>query len=373
MRLKPVELNRWERPDVEAIDVRSVDQSALKLLVFGDGGANEGGTNRIEHFFLRALHDGHEREHVLLLGDGGLGRVAEDHSRPQVIAAFFLHQPRPELGRQVVNARGFYVIVDVGGDGVGLAGNREGSQGGLGIIGRQRLDRSHALGQRLGNFACMPGNPNAGTVDAPPAAVDQDAVHHDIEILFPVIHLVVAQKNFAESRTVRLDTRVAFVLLDGGGASENQAARTPGQHRRAHVAKAGVNGNRLFRHSRLDKSLRHATGGPRLLGAGLEDQADLHRNDRQPKGVHAGRIAGQHHAENRSLRLVADRHAALFHTVATSQDVEIEAARQGVENFLHLVEHEMIFLHVEATHMLGQAGGRRLHADELIRRLRAVA
>src|SRR5439155_26813388 len=147
MRLKPVKLNRRERSDVEAIDVRSVDQSALKLLVFGDGGANEGGTNRIEHFFLRALHDGHEREHVLLLGDGGLGRVAEDHSRPQVVAAFLLHQPRSELGGQIVNARSFQVVIDVRGDSIGLAGKREGSQGGLGIIGRQRLDRSPPPGR----------------------------------------------------------------------------------------------------------------------------------------------------------------------------------------------------------------------------------
>ena len=33
----------------------------------------------------------------------------------------------------------------------------------------------------------------------------------------------------------------------------------------------------------------------------------------------------------------------------------------------------MVLLHVEPAHVLGQAGGRRLHADELIGRLRSVA
>ena len=38
-----------------------------------------------------------------------------------------------------------------------------------------------------------------------------------------------------------------------------------------------------------------------------------------------------------------------------------------------LLEHEVVLLHVEPAHVLGQAGGRRLHAGELVGRLRAVA
>ena len=38
-----------------------------------------------------------------------------------------------------------------------------------------------------------------------------------------------------------------------------------------------------------------------------------------------------------------------------------------------LCEHEVVLLHVELAHVLGQAGGGRLHAHELVGRLRAVA
>ena len=40
---------------------------------------------------------------------------------------------------------------------------------------------------------------------------------------------------------------------------------------------------------------------------------------------------------------------------------------------VHLVQHEVVLLHVEPAHVLGQPGGRRLHAHELVGRLRAVA
>ena len=41
----------------------------------------------------------------------------------------------------------------------------------------------------------------------------------------PVIDLVVAQEDLAEAGAVRLHARVALVLLDGGRAAEDQAAR----------------------------------------------------------------------------------------------------------------------------------------------------
>ena len=38
----------------------------------------------------------------------------------------------------------------------------------------------------------------------------------------------------------------------------------------------------------LDEGIGHSKRRPRLLGSGLEHEADLQRNDRQPQGVHAG-------------------------------------------------------------------------------------
>jgi hypothetical protein len=44
-----------------------------------------------------------------------------------------------------------------------------------------------------------------------------------------------------------------------------------------------------------------------------------------------------------------------------------------VEDLVHVGEDELVLLHVEPAHVLGQAGGRRLHAREVVGRLRAVA
>src|SRR5262249_31938391 len=160
-----------------------------------------------------------------------------------------------------------------------------------GILRRQRLDRAHALGQGLGNFAPVPRYPDAGTVDATPAAVDQDAFDHDVQVLLPVIDLVIAEDDLAESGAVSLDARIALVLLNGGGAAEDQATRAMSQHRGADVAQTGIDGHGVLGHPGLNEGLRHAIRSPRLLRARLENQADLERDNWQPKGVHARRVA----------------------------------------------------------------------------------
>ena len=111
---------------------------------------------------------------------------------------------------------------------------------------------------------------------------------------------------------------------------------------------------------------------PRLLRPGLEHEPDLHRDDRQPEGVDAWRIRRQHEPEHRTLRLKADRHAALF-AVARRQHVEREPARQRRQDAPHLGQHEPVLLHVGPAHPLGQARARRLGARELLGRLRPIA
>ena len=84
----------------------------------------------------------------------------------------------------------------------------------------------------------------------------------------------------------------------------------------------------------------HAVRRPRLLRARLEHQADLHRDDRQPQRVHAGRIRRQHQPEHRALRLVADRHAALF-AVARSRARRGRARASATSRMLRMsLEHE---------------------------------
>ena len=65
-----------------------------------------------------------------------------------------------------------------------------------------------------------------------------------------------------------------------------------------------------------DEGVGHAVRRPRLLRAGLEHQADLHRNDRQPERVHAGRVATAAPCRAPATGLVADRHAAGLDAVA---------------------------------------------------------
>src|SRR5207249_3254750 len=161
------------------------------------------------------------------------------HDRPQIIAALLLYQTRAVLAGHVVNARLFQVVFNIFPDCIGLVGNGEGGQGGFRVFRRQRLDGTHAQGQCRGDFLRVARYPDAGAVDAATAAVDEDAVYHDVEVFLPLIHLVVAQDDLAEAGAVRLHARVALVLLDGRRAAEDQAARAVIQHSRPHVAETG--------------------------------------------------------------------------------------------------------------------------------------
>ena len=127
-----------------------------------------------------------------------------------------------------------------------------------------------------------------------------DAVDHQVEVLLPVVDLVVAQQDLAEAGAVGLHARVALVLLDGRRAAEDQAARAVLQHRGADVARRRDRcAMASLGDAGLEERLRHAIRRPRLLRAGLEHQADLQRDDRQPERVHAGRVRRQHHAQHR--------------------------------------------------------------------------
>ena len=120
-----------------------------------------------------------------------------------------------------------------------------GSSGGSGSTGPICAAMASAI------FLRVPRRPDAGAVDAAAAAVDEDAVDHDVEVLLPLVDLVVAEEDLAEAGAVRLHARVALVLLDGGGAAEDQAARAVLQHRGADVAEAGIDGDGLLRHAGL--------------------------------------------------------------------------------------------------------------------------
>ena len=115
----------------------------------------------------------------------------------------------------------------------------------------------------------------------------------------PVVHDVVAEENLREARAVRLHVRVAAIEIHGGLAAEDQAAGHATEHGGADVGAARIDADRLARNAGGEERLGHPVRRPGLLRAGLEDEADLHRNDRQPQRVHARRVGRQHEAEHR--------------------------------------------------------------------------
>jgi hypothetical protein len=89
--------------------------------------------------------------------------------------------------------------------------------------------------------------------------------------------------------------------------------------------------------------------------------------------MNAWRIRGQDQAEHRRLGLVTHDDAARFHSVAPGQDIEVQPAREAIEDPVHVREHEMVFGHVMPAHVFGQTGRRGLLAGKIRRRLLPIA
>ena len=292
MGLKPVELDGRDRAEVEPVDVHGVQQRPAKLRLVRDGRADQRRADAVEHLLFGALHHGHEGEHIFFLRNRGIGCLAVNDRGQQIVAAFFLDQPAliPVFGAVIRHTRGLEVRVDRGGDGTGHAGNREGRKSGVRVIGRQRLDRSQTFRQGVGDFAAVPADPDSRAADAAPAAVDENAVEHQAEVLFPLVHAVVAEQDLGETRPVRLHPRVAPIALDRRAAAKDQTARAAVENGGADVAFTRVYRYCFARNAGLKKGFCHPVGRPGLLRPGFQHEPDLQRNDRQPERVNAGRI-----------------------------------------------------------------------------------
>src|SRR5262249_48613830 len=53
VRLQPVELDRRDRPEVQPVDVRRIDELPLPFLVVGDDAAHQRRPDRLQHLLLR--------------------------------------------------------------------------------------------------------------------------------------------------------------------------------------------------------------------------------------------------------------------------------------------------------------------------------
>ena len=97
-----------------------------------------------------------------------------------------------------------------------------GSSGGFGSTGPSRSARACAIS------LCVARSPDARAVNAAASAIEKDAVGHDVEILLPVVHHVVAEQNLAEARPVHLNARVASIALHRRGAAKNHGCDSTG-------------------------------------------------------------------------------------------------------------------------------------------------
>src|SRR5438445_10667156 len=79
VRLQPVELDRLERAEVEAVDVDRVGQGPLELRILGHGRAYQRRADLLQHLFLRTFDDGAEGKHIFLLRHELVRPLAEDH------------------------------------------------------------------------------------------------------------------------------------------------------------------------------------------------------------------------------------------------------------------------------------------------------
>src|SRR5215471_6836440 len=91
----------------------------------------------------------------------------------------------------------------------------------------------------------MTRRPHARRVDTTSSAVDKDAFDDQVEILFPIVHHVVAEQDFAKTRPVDLDARIAFIAFDGFCATEDFGALHAIDHFSAHFSSARVNADGL--------------------------------------------------------------------------------------------------------------------------------
>ena len=224
------------------------------------------------------------------------------------------------------------------------------------MFGGKGFDLCQFLSDGLRDGLAVARDPDTGAVDATASTVESDAADEDVEVLLPVIHLVIADEDLAVAGPVDLDAGVAGVLVDRGLAAEQHRSAAGLQHGRADIACARVDGEGPRRYARLDHGLRHAVGRPRLLRAGFEDQADLHRDDRHPERMDSGRVARQHHAQHVGLSLIAEQPAVEVITVTIRENIQIESARERIENAVHLAKHERDLVHVHPAHVFGQAG-----------------
>src|SRR6187551_4002972 len=95
----------------------------------------------------------------------------------------------------------------------------------------------------------------------------------------PVVDDVVAEENLREAGSVRLHFGIAAIPIHCWLPAEHEASLATRQDRGTHIRFTGVDGDRFARHAGLKERLGHAKRCPGFLGARLEYESNLQRND----------------------------------------------------------------------------------------------
>src|SRR5216684_1715900 len=106
----------------------------------------KGEPDLLKHLLLRAADDANEGEHVLSIGQLQLRRVAMNHRRTQIGAAFLFREARSESRGHVLSARLPQSRLNLGPNRSRRPGPGEGGEAGLRVFGRLVSNRSQALG-----------------------------------------------------------------------------------------------------------------------------------------------------------------------------------------------------------------------------------
>ena len=115
------------------------------------------------------------------------------HHGPQPAASLPFYKPLPVWSGGVGHAGGLEEPLDLTPDRLGGAGDREGGELRVGIVGGFDLDRPKPLGKGLRDRFRVPAGVDGRGIDAAAAAVDGHTLSHHVEVPLPVVHAVVAE------------------------------------------------------------------------------------------------------------------------------------------------------------------------------------
>ena len=178
----------------------------------------------------------------------------------------------------------------------------------LGIVRRRAASPPPAAppAPRRSRRACLVTHtPDAFTHERPELFGNRRG--HHVDVLLPLVGDVRSDHDLAVARSVHFDARIAL-----SSAWSSRHRRTPCRGRTTAESRCRPRdrsgSSRTPRRARRPESgLDDAVRRPRLGAARLQHQRHLQHDGRHPQGMHAGRIARQHHAQRVGAREEAEQ------------------------------------------------------------------